>query len=72
MDKTKLTPKNKFVFWLILLLISLAIVITLIVFSFVFIEELGLLSCLFVGIGMAVLIVLSVYTTLSGIKAYRD
>lgn len=71
MDKSKLTPKGIFKFWLILSLVALAIVITLIVFSFVFINDIGLLSCLFVGIGMAVLIALTVFTTLSGLKAYR-
>ncbi len=70
-ETKKTKPESIFRFWLILLLIATAIVITLIVFSFVFIDDLGLLSCLFVGLGMATLIVLTVFTTLSGINAYR-
>lgn len=50
----------------------LAVIVTLIVFCFVYIAELGLLSCLFVGIGMATLIVLTVLTVMSGLRAYRN
>lgn len=53
-------------------LFMLAVIVTLIVFCFVYIAELGLLSCLFVGIGMATLIVLTVLTVMSGLRAYRN
>lgn len=70
--KETLSLKSKFKFWLILSLITLAIVIALIVLSFVYIADLGLLTCLFVGLGMAVLIALTVLTVLSGLRAYRE
>ena len=57
---------------LVLTSIAIAAVVTLIVFSFMCVAMLGMLTCLFVGLGMALLVLLTVLTVLSGLAAYRS
>lgn len=64
--------KNKFWFLLILTVMATAAVATLIVFTFGFVDEIGLLQCLFVGLGMASLIALVAVTVWHGLAAYRN
>ncbi len=64
--------KNKFWFLLILTVMATAAVVTLIVFTFGFVDEIGLLQCLFVGLGMASLIALVAVTVWHGLAAYRN
>ncbi len=73
--KKAMTQEQKVtVFRLMLVLTSIAIaaVVTLIVFSFMCVATLGMLTCLFVGLGMALLVLLTVLTVLSGLAAYRS
>ena len=51
---------------------AVAAVVTLTVFTFKFVEEIGLLQCLFVGVGMASLIALVAVTVWHGLAAYRN
>lgn len=64
--------KIKFWFLLILTVMAVAAVVTLTVFTFKFVEEIGLLQCLFVGVGMASLIALVAVTVWHGLAAYRN
>ena len=64
--------KNKFWFLLILTVMATAAVVTFIVFTFGFVDEIGLLQCLFVGLGMASLIALVAVTVWHGLAAYRN
>ncbi len=64
--------KIKFWFLLILTVMAAAAVITLTVFTFKFVGEIGLLQCLFVGVGMASLITLVAVTVWHGLAAYRN
>ena len=61
----------RFRLMLVLTFVALLAVAALITFSFLCVGELELLICLFVGIGMAALIVLTAMTVKCGLSAYR-
>ena len=61
----------RFRLMLVLTFVALLAVAALITFSFLCVEELELLICLFVGIGMAALIVLTAMTVKCGLSTYR-
>lgn len=67
-DITK--QKNVFRFMLILTTLALAAVVTLIVFSFLAVDTLGLWQCLLIGVMMVVLVVLTTITVVTGLNAY--
>lgn len=64
--------KSKIKFWFLLILTAAAAaaVVTLVVFTFKFVGEIGLLQCLFVGVGMASLVALVAITVWHGLAAY--
>ena len=55
---------------LILTMLALAAVVTLIVFSFLAVDTLGLWQCLLIGIMMVTLVVLTAITVVTGLYAY--
>ncbi len=73
--KKSMTQEQKvaiFRLLLVLTAVAVAAVVTLIVFSFMYVSTLGMLTCLFVGLGMLLLVIMTALTVLGGLAAYRN
>lgn len=71
-DNPKRREKRIFITLLIVSLVLLATAVTGIVFSFIYIENLGLYQSLITGGAMVILVVFAVLTTVWYNKAYKD
>ena len=66
--------KNKKLFFLLLSITFavLAIAITLIVFSFISVESIGIMQALYIGISMIAVLVMTIITVIRGLIAFRE